>query len=64
MDAMAYKCKKCNDLTPHWYVQIKGTWKWNNKTIGYLEAYKCLKCGNTKTIRRGRGEWSQSVLSA
>jgi predicted RNA-binding Zn-ribbon protein involved in translation (DUF1610 family) len=64
IDALYYKCKKCNDYTPHWFVKIKGTWKWDYKTMGNLEMYKCLKCGNAKTIRRGRGEWSQSVLSA
>jgi uncharacterized Zn finger protein len=64
MDAMYFKCKTCNDYTPHWFVKIKGTWKSNGKITGELESYKCLKCGNVKTIRRGRGEWSQRVLSA
>ena len=56
IDAMAYKCSKCERYTPHWFYDYKGTWKSTNFELmqfGTLEEYKCLICGNTKTIRYG-----------
>jgi len=55
-DAVLYKCPICDDYTPHVWVRYKGEAKKHATDIpyvGYLEEYKCLVCGHTKTIRKG-----------
>jgi len=55
LSAIEYKCDNCG-YTPHVYESYLG--EANKKasdlsSVGYLETWRCLKCGRLKTIRRG-----------
>jgi len=56
IEAIEYKCNVCGEYTPHIYKTYLGKAKkiaTDISHVGELESWVCLKCGNSKTIRKG-----------